>query len=189
VNILDVILIVLLLISIWRGYRQGLVGQLVRVVSLALSFVVAFLYYRQVAAKLAEWVPLAKVDANSSLGQVVGFPFVQQVLYNIAAFALLSLAVGLTVRFIGGFLNGAAQLPVLSLVNQLAGGAIAFVKSGLILFLILTVATLLPIPAVQQTLNESLLASYVATHSSDVVQWVKEMIQNPIQKNGSLNLL
>jgi hypothetical protein len=54
------------------------------------------------------------------------------------------------------------------------------VKNGLILFIILAVASLLPIPTVQQTLDTSLFASYATTYSSDLAQWVKEMIQNPL---------
>lgn len=179
-NILDIVILVLLVLSVWRGYRTGLIGQLVRVASFIASFVVAFMYYRPVAAKLAEWGPLSSAEASGSFGAVAGFPIVQHAIYNIVAFALLAFATGLAVRLVGGFLDRITKLPGLSIVNRLAGGIVGAVKNGLILFIILAVASLLPIPTVQQTLDTSLFASYATTYSSDLAQWVKEMIQNPL---------
>ncbi|MED0737190.1 CvpA family protein [Aneurinibacillus thermoaerophilus] len=188
-NILDIVLIVVLLFSGWRGYRQGLVGQLVRIVSMIASFLVAFLCYRPVAVRLAEWFPFAKAEVNGTFSEVAGFPFIQQAIYNVAAFVLLALATGLAVRFVGGFLDSAAQLPGLSVVNNLAGGVIGLVKNGLILFVLLIVASLLPVEAVQETINGSLLASYATSYSSDLFQWIKEMIQSPLSTGRSSNLL
>lgn len=187
-NILDIIIVVLLLFSIWRGYRTGLVGQLVRVASVILSFIVAFMYYRPVAAQLAEWFPLSKVQANGSFDAVAGFPIVQQALYNLVAFALLAFVVGLAVRLVGGFLDGITRLPGISLLNRLVGAVVGLVKNGLILFIILAVASLLPSPAVQQSLSQSLFASYAQSYSSDMVGWVKDLMQNPLSPtNGDGN--
>jgi uncharacterized membrane protein required for colicin V production len=189
-NILDVIILILLLVSVWRGYRQGLVGQLVRLASFIVSFVVAFIYYRPFAAQLAEWLPLSKLKVSGSFGAVAGAPLVQHALYNIVAFALLAFVAGAVVRLIGGLLEGIADLPVLSIVNRLAGAVIGFVKIGLVLFLILAVASVLPVPTIQQTLNHSLFASYAASSSSDLLQWIKELIQNPLSMtNGTSNSL
>lgn len=179
-NILDIVVLVLLLVSIWRGYRTGLVGQLVRVASVILSLIVAFMYYRPVAAQLAEWFPLSKVQASGSFEAVAGFPIVQQVLYNIVAFALLAFVVGLTVRLVGGFLDGITRLPGISLLNRLIGAVLGLVKNGLILFIILAVASLLPNPTVQQSLEQSFFASYAQSYSSDMMEWVKELMQNPL---------
>lgn len=114
----------------------------------------------------------------------------QQALYNIAAFVLLAFAAGLAVRLVGGFLDGVTKLPGLSIVNRIAGALISVVKNGLILFLILAVASLLPIAAMEKTLNESFFASYSTTYSSELLQWVKEMIENPLSPtNGNSNSL
>lgn len=189
-NILDIIVLVLLIVSVWRGYRTGLVAQLVRVTSFIVSFVVAFMYYRPVAATLAEWIPISSAEAGGSFGTVAGFPFMQQALYNIGAFVLLAFAAGLAVRLVGGFLEGVTKLPGLSIVNRITGAVIGGVKNGLILFLILAVASLLPITAMHKTLDESLFASYATTYSSELLQWVKEMIENPLSPtNGNSNVL
>lgn len=189
-NILDIIVLILLVVSVWRGYRTGLIAQLVRVASFIVSFVVAFMYYRPVAATLAEWIPISSTKTSGSFGAVAGFPFMQQALYNIAAFVLLAFAAGLAVRLVGGFLDGVTKLPGLSIVNRIAGAFISVVKNGLILFLILAVASLLPITAMEKTLNESFFASYATTYSSELLQWVKEMIENPLSPtNGNSNSL
>ncbi|WP_047150537.1 CvpA family protein [Aneurinibacillus tyrosinisolvens] len=93
-NILDGILIVILLLSIWSGYRQGLVLQLVKLAGLVLSFAVAFFYYKQLAVKLMEWFPLSKLQSAGSFSAIGELPFVQHGLYNVIAFFILASLTG-----------------------------------------------------------------------------------------------
>ncbi|BAU26913.1 putative membrane protein required for colicin V production [Aneurinibacillus soli] len=185
-NILDIIIVVVLLLSFWRGWHQGFVMQLTKIAGLILSAVVAFWYHRPVAEQLSHWIPLS--GAGQSASSFAALPFVQNGLYNIVAFALLAFVTGLVVRYIGSLLNSVAQLPVLSMINRLAGSVVAFVKTGIIFLLILAVVSLIPVESVQHTLAGSSFASYAKQEMPAVLDWVKQEFNQPTShsKNSTL---
>lgn len=176
-SILDVIITVMLLLSFWQGWRQGFVMQLTKIVGLILSAVVAFQYHRPVAEQLERWIPLSGMGQSAS--SFASSPFVQNGLYNIVAFLLLSFVTGLVVRYIGSLLNSVAQLPVLSLINRLAGSVIAFVKTGLVFLLVLAVVSLIPVEGVQHILAGSSFAAYVKQEMPTILDWVKQQFNHP----------
>ncbi|WCK53745.1 CvpA family protein [Aneurinibacillus sp. Ricciae_BoGa-3] len=181
-SLLDVVLLLLLIGGIWSGYRQGLVAQLVKLVALVLSFVVAFMYHKSLAAALMSWFPLSKISGNSSFSSLAGMLPVESAIYNSVAFFFLLIFTGFVVRWLGGFLNGIAKLPVLSLINRILGAVVGFLKNGLILALIIVIANVLPISALHQTLNRSAIASLITKNTPSISQIFTDMTKKPVSK-------
>lgn len=183
-SILDWIIAVVLLLSLWRGWRQGFVMQLTKIAGLILAAVVAFWYHRPVAEQLAQRLPVS--GAGQSASSFAALPFVQDGLYNIIAFALLAFVTGLIVRYVGSLLNSVAQLPVLSIVNRLTGSVIAFLKTGIIFLLVVSVLSLIPVEEVQQTIDSSWFASHAKQQVPSLLDWMKQNFnQSPLRSVDS----
>ncbi|WP_027417756.1 CvpA family protein [Aneurinibacillus terranovensis] len=181
-SILDIVLLILLVSGLWSGYRQGLIKQLIKLVAFVFSFAIAFLYHKSFGVKLMEWFPLSKFTGSGTLSTVGGMLPVENALYNFLAFFILLVATSFLIRWLGGFLNGIANLPVLSTINRWLGGAVGLIKNGVILLLLLVIAYALPITALHQTMENSFIASYAVKSSPGIVQMFKDMVKKPEPK-------
>jgi len=179
-SILDWIIFILLVLGLATGYKQGLMIQLVKLVSFFASYVIALLFYKPLSKVLVEWFPISQESGSNLFSSLASSEPIAGFIYTSAAFVLLLIVSGIILRLIGVILNGIAQLPVISTFNQVGGGIMGFIKNGLAIFLLLMIASALPLPAVQQTIQESVFGTFVVENSPGVLKFFKEIIQeNP----------
>ena len=164
---LTLIIVLSLLWGIYTGVRRGLILQVVYTVGYFISFLVAREYYAVVAEKIDLLVPYPSVEFGKELifySEQVSF-VLDQAFYNGLAFILLLFAGWLVTRFIGSMLNSLAFFPIIKQLNQLGGGVLGFLMQYIGIFLLLTLASMIPMDFIQQLYVESDLAAWMVSET------------------------
>ena len=177
-SILDWVILFLLVLGLGIGFKQGLMIQLVKLVSFIASFGIAILFYNPLSQQLEEWFPISQESGAHLFSSMAGSEPIAGVIYSSVSFVLLLIVSGILLRFIGSILNGIADLPVISTINHLGGGLLGITKNGLLVFLLLMIAYALPIPSVKQTIDESVLGTYAVEISPGILQFFQGLIQH-----------
>ncbi|HBI03843.1 MAG TPA: hypothetical protein DDY49_07440 [Paenibacillaceae bacterium] len=177
-SILDWVILFLLVLGLGIGFKQGLMIQLVKLITFIASFGIAILFYKPLSQQLAQWFPLSQESGANLFSSIAGSEPIAGVIYSSVSFVLLLIVSGILLRFIGSILNGIADLPVISTINHLGGGLLGITKNGLLVFLLLMIAYALPIPSVQQTIHESVLGTYAVEISPGILQFFQGLIQH-----------
>ncbi|TVQ70835.1 MAG: CvpA family protein [Balneolaceae bacterium] len=121
-NLLDAVIILFIAIFAWKGFRNGLVKEVFRIVGLVLAVFVAFQY------------------ANFA-GSIIGALFnIQDFYLPYIGFALLFIAAQIAVHVSIVFLDKLIQLLLLSIPNRLFGSLFGVLKSSLIVSIMLIFA-------------------------------------------------
>ena len=103
--------------------------------------------------------------------------------YNMIAFAALFFGTKIVISIISSMLDFVAELPVLNIVNGLGGAILGFIEQYLMLFIIVFVASLLPVAFIQNWLEGSSMAEYLIEQTpilSEQIKtlWFEHMINN-----------
>ncbi len=162
---LNLIILILLASGFFMGFRRGLVLQLVHLAGFIIAYIVAFLYYRQLAPTVRLWIPFPTSAANSGTFSFLGTTDLQSAYYQAIAFLILFLATKIILTIIGHMLDFLAELPILRSVNHLTGGLFGFAELYLIVFILLFVGALTPISWVQSSIHGSSLAQAIIGHT------------------------
>lgn len=184
--LLTLIIIILLLISLYSGFRRGLVLQLVLTIGYAISFFFALQYYQQVSGLVEMMVPYpSPVSANENPFVLYGQEFIfslDQGFYNGVAFIGILILGWIITRFIGGILNFLTEIPVVKQLNQIGGAIVGFIVQYVGIFLILFLLSMVPMQIIQNQFESSLLARSIVAKtpklSTDLYDWwIEEGIQ------------
>lgn len=158
---LNIIIILLLAAGFFMGFRRGLVLQLVHLAGFVVSYIIAFLYYKQLAPVLKFWIPFPTSAARSGTFSFLGNLDLQAAYYQAIAFVILFIAVKIVLNIFGSMLNFLAEMPIIRSVNHLSGGALGFVEIYLIVFLLLYAGALTPMGGIQSSISHSSLAQSI----------------------------
>ncbi|WP_458412277.1 CvpA family protein [Schinkia sp. CFF1] len=172
---IDLILLFVLVIGFFIGFRRGFVLQIVYFVGFIAAFIVAYLYSDDVAPFLKIWIPLPAPSKESAVSILFDNFDLEAVFYRVIAFAVLFFGTKIIMHFIGSMLNFLVDLPILRTINGWLGGALGFVEVYLVLFVLLFVGALTPIDSVQVMVNDSLLAKGMIEHTPIVSEKLKEL--------------
>lgn len=156
---LDIIILILLLMGTLLGLKRGFILQFIRLTSFILSIAFAALFYKNVAPHL-HWIPAPDFSAGQpALSFFTGN--LEAAYYNAIAFIVLFIIAKILLRIIGSFLSIVAGIPVIKQINQMLGAVLGFLEVYLFTFVLLYVASVLPIDALQQMMGQSSLANVV----------------------------
>jgi membrane protein required for colicin V production len=112
---MDILLLILLGVGFVSGLFSGAVKQLVSLVAFAVGFVIACLYYQELAKVLTGFLSMPT-------------------LCEVVAFILLWVIVPLVANLVGSLVSSLMNhLPVIGLLNRLLGGIICLAKYALVL--------------------------------------------------------
>ncbi|MFZ3576357.1 CvpA family protein [Virgibacillus sp. DJP39] len=171
----DIILIVLLIFGFFVGLKRGFILQLFHLIGFIAAFIVAVLYYDQLSARLALWIPYPELpDASSWAAFLENLPL-EAAFYNAISFAIIFFAVKVVLQIIASMLDFVAELPVLHSVNKLLGGLLGFIEIYLIVFIVLYILVLTPLPNVQSWVNSSGVAMFIIEHTPLFSEKIKDL--------------
>jgi uncharacterized membrane protein required for colicin V production len=142
--ILTIVILILLGHALFRGFRRGLVLELIYAAGYILVLVFARTYASALGAQLERWLTISSVS------------------YSVA-FMLLTSIGWIAIHYIGRLSRVITFLPVIKQVNSIAGGAVGVVITYLILFVVLLVSTVIPNEQWQAQLKESVVAQAMIT--------------------------
>ncbi|WP_017473352.1 CvpA family protein [Amphibacillus jilinensis] len=171
---LDIIIFALLVFGIFRGLKRGLILQVFHFISFFVAFTVAVIFYGRLAGHLEMLIPYPRIAAEE-------WAFFQDVLslenayYNMIAFAILFFGTKIILSIIASMLDSIASLPILSAFNNLLGAVFGFVEQYLVLFVLLYIASLLPVSQIQSLLEGSRLASLMINHTPILSEQIQSL--------------
>lgn len=156
----NIILIGLLVLGVFRGLKRGLILQLFHFAGFFIAFFTAVYFYSSLAVHLEMIVPYPKIMAEewAFFGESL---MLENAYYNMIAFAAIFFGTKIAVSIISSMLDFVSELPVLNILNGLLGALFGFIEQYLMLFIVIYVLSLLPIPQVQSLLEASSVAEYM----------------------------
>ncbi|SFE69093.1 CvpA family protein [Alteribacillus iranensis] len=174
---LSLLLLLILVGSFFVGLRRGFVLQLIHFVSFFIALFVAFYFYRDVAEYLRLWLPYPQIstDGDNVISMMIEAFDMETVYYAGISFFLLFIAAKILLQIIGSMLDFVSHIPVLRTMNRWLGALFGLAETYLILFILLITAALIPIDYVQQTINESWVASLMVNHTPFLSDWLKQL--------------
>jgi len=174
-NMLNLAIVIILLIGLLVGLRRGFILQFIHLTGFIIAFIVAKVYYSELAPKLTLWIPYPSFGDASNLQIIFSEGNMEDAYYRGIAFVAIFFAVKIVLQIIGSMLDFVSNLPILKTFNRWAGGILGFLEVYLLLFVILYIAALLPIEAVQSPLASSSLAKGIVENTPFLSNLVKEL--------------
>lgn len=172
---LTLILLVILAGGFLIGLRRGLVFQIVHLTGLIVAFVVAYLYFDDLAPRLRLWIPYPSGATEGTFSFFSNALSLEDAYYNAIAFAILFFATKILMHIIGSMLDFLTDLPLLHTANRWLGGAFGFIEVYLIVFLFLCLAALIPVDYIQHAVSHSVLAQAMVQHTPVISEHIKEL--------------
>lgn len=162
---LDLIILIILGFGFLIGLKRGFILQIIHLTGFIVAFIIAYLYYDQLAPKLTLWVPFPNFSSDSAFSLVMDHVNLEDAYYRAIAFVVIFFAVKIIWQIIGSMLDFIAQIPVLKQLNIWAGGLLGFLEVYLIIFIVLFIGALLPMEGIQTALTNSILAELIVQHT------------------------
>ena len=176
---LDLFVLLLLIIGFFIGLKRGFILQIIHMTGFIIAFIVAYIFYDQLAPKLTLWIPYPSFGSGE-LKLLFDNPNMEGAYYRAIAFVAIFFAVKIVLQIIGSMFDFVANLPILKGLNIWAGGLLGFIEVYLLVFILLYIAALLPIGPIQEMLYNSVLADSIVKHtpifSEQIKQWWFESI-------------
>lgn len=172
---LSILLIFLLVISFFVGYRRGFVLQAVHIAGLVLAFVAAWLYYEDLASIIQLWIPFPQLPDESSwslLNEAFGR---EMVYYNGIAFVLIFIVVKIIAQILGSMFDFIANLPILHFFNNWLGSVLGFVEGLIMIAILLHFAALIQVDFVQESLQTSTIAQWIYYYTPIVSGEIRDL--------------
>lgn len=150
--IFTIVILFLLITAIVRGFHRGLVIEILHLVGTVAVLIFARLCY----------VPFGKVISAFLTGlNLINASIGSTLVINLIAFFLLTSLGWAVVRMLSRLSRGITWLPVIKQVNSLAGGAVAFIISYLVIFVVLSLANLVNTDFIQTQMTASPVATFI----------------------------
>ncbi|WP_198850246.1 CvpA family protein [Alicyclobacillus sp. SO9] len=161
-DLLDLIIVIIVALGGWNGYRIGLIRQITRLFGAVLAYFLAR-WLQPYIAPAIKTMHLFPKQNNAFLNQFLGS------FDNAAAFAVVFVISFILLRYGVGLIDTLFQLPVLSTVNRLAGLVAGLIFAIVFVYVGALLASYIQQPSVQYQV-----------HNSAVIQWLKGKTVNQI---------
>ncbi|MFE8696951.1 CvpA family protein [Cytobacillus sp. FJAT-53684] len=172
---LDLAILIILVFGFFIGLKRGFILQLIHLTGFIIAFIIANMYYEKLAPKLTLWVPYLSFGDRSAFQMLFDQANLEEAYYRAIAYVVIFIAVKIILQIIGSMLDFVTNLPVLKQLNVWAGGILGFLEVYLIMFILLYIAALVPVEAIQTALNDSFMGKGIIKHTPILSQQIKEM--------------
>lgn len=172
---IDIILIVLFLAALMSGYRKGLIFQLVKLVTLIIAFIVAYIYFKPLSEKFLLWVPYPSITENTVLKYATDTLDISMSFYQLLAFAVIFFVVKLVLSFFTSIFDFLKHVPVLGVFNSFLGAILGLIQSYFMIFIVLYIFALLPIDAVQKYIESSILTTLILEYTPIISKYLQSI--------------
>lgn len=172
---LSFLLFFALVVSFFVGFRRGIILQVIHLLGFVAAFVVAYLYYQEVAHYIRLWIPFPQLSGDSSIELLVDAFGFERVYYNGIAFAILFFSTKVIMQIIGSLFDFLAHLPILNMINRWLGGFLGFIEGLLIIVVLLHLGALIQIEIIQVTIQNSSFAQMIFDYTPILSDRIKEL--------------
>ncbi|MDR0729216.1 MAG: CvpA family protein [Prevotellaceae bacterium] len=157
-NYIDIIITILLLISIFMGWRQGFIRQLFGLLALLFGLFCAYRFSHFTAHYISDWFKVSESVTNG------------------VAFAVTFIIVLLAVILAGRFADKISSMVAFAFFNRLLGAILSLLKAVLIISVLLLILNIFGlIPQVHQ--NQSTLYHPMEKVSMTAFPYLKQLVE------------
>src|SRR5699024_6620205 len=172
---IDFVLLILLIFGFFIGLKRGFILQVFHLIGFIAAFILAALYYDELAPQLALWIPYPELDDSSAWADFLQAIPLEGTFYSAIAFAIIFFAVKVLLQIIASMLDFVAELPILHSFNKILGAILGFVEVYLILFIVLYILALTPLAEIQSWINDSFVALFIIEHTPFLSDEIKAL--------------
>lgn len=155
-DVLDLIIVAIIALGGWNGYRTGLVRQITRLFGAVIAYFVS-LWLRPYVADILRQMHVFPKPKPHMLGLFFGD------LSDAVAFAIVFAITFILLRYAAGLIDALFSLPVLSTVNRLAGLIAGLALAVIFVYIVALLAHYINNPRLQLQL-----------HNSTIIQWLNQ---------------
>lgn len=170
----SLILFILLILGFLIGLKRGFILQILHLTGFIVAFVIAILYFRDLAEHLELWIPYPQLSEDSFWGDLSNSVDLEHAFYNAIAFFVIFIVIKIIMQIVANLLDFVAHLPVLNSINNLLGAIFGLIEMYVILFVILFFASLVPMDMVQDLINDSALATFIIEKTPVISEQLKD---------------
>ena len=157
-NILDIVIVLILIMSAIIGFKRGAIKEIVSLVGIIIVFIVAFAFKGVLGNVLCKWLPFFNFAGN-----LEGVTVLNILLYQLIAFLIiysLLFSIYMIVMKISGVVQKLVHMTViLWLPSKIIGAVVAFITGYVMVFVVL-LALLIPLKDTDM-FKDSKFANYV----------------------------
>ncbi|MGD9677456.1 MAG: CvpA family protein [Vulcanibacillus sp.] len=168
-NILDIIIIVVVILFILKGYQAGLVKQIINFFGYIVALIVAYKYYWTLSPYLEAVIPLPSFE-TSSLYMFSEFFNWQDMFYNAIAFILIFIGVKILLAIILVILEQVVRIPGLAIINRTSGALIGLVESLIIVILLVNFISIMPWASMQTYIDGSIISNSILEFTPNLTE-------------------
>ncbi|MCK8825988.1 CvpA family protein [Fuchsiella alkaliacetigena] len=143
ISLLDFGIIVIFIFFVFRGYKLGLIRQIVSIAALVIGFYIAMDNYQILVTYFNENLVLPI--------------FIEPVIPTLS-FALIIIIVSAVINIIGYLLNGLTNLLLISMLDDLGGAIVGFIKGVLMIYITLLLVEQMSVGVVEELIETSVFA-------------------------------
>lgn len=147
-----IVILILLATAIFRGFHRGFVIEVLHLVGTVAVLIFARLLYQPLGSTISGLLTSLSLIKTSVVSTLI---------INLIAFFILTSLGWAVIRMLGRVSRTITWLPVIKQVNSVAGGIVSFVITYLVIFVVLSLATLINTSFIQIQMNNSPLATYI----------------------------
>ena len=149
---LTIIVLIILALGFYSGYKSGLVMQIVRYLGYIVTYILATQYFDTLSKWVSMVVPFPAVKPNSELAMYSEAQtfLLDTTFYKLLTFFIIWLLGWLLTNVLSMIFTKVTYYSVLNLANRLIGGLLNFLVIYFIVFMVLYLLSLVPVEFIQQ---------------------------------------
>ncbi len=172
---LSMIIVIILIIGFIVGLNRGFIMEILHLFGSIIAFILAALYYDDLASRITLWIPYPDFGDNPALQIFFDVINAEAAYYKGIAFVLIFIITKILLQILANMLDFLARIPVIRQLNVWAGGILGFIEVYLIIFILLYIGALLPIDSIQTAIEGSILAKGIIEKTPIVSGQIKEL--------------
>ena len=156
ITVIDIVIAVLGLYFIVRGFERGFIDQTSKILGLLIALYIAIQQYQYFQVYLEPYL-----DLPSPLMQFISF-------------AVIFIVFNIVVYILGNVLKQIIRFLFLKPLDHLAGGVLGLIKGGIVVYLLVFLLNEIPYPGLVDMLD----SSYLATNLMEITPLIQENLDN-----------
>ena len=162
-SLFDVILVIILFVFVWQGFRSGLVGAIGGFIGVILGIWFGSHYMNQVGT----WIMQAINIDNQALANILAF---------VVIFVVINIIIGLVVKIINLIFH---FIPFIDLINKMLGAIVGLLGGVLAISALVYLLARFPISeSITQSFQNSLISAWVNSISVVIEPFIPEAIKS-----------
>lgn len=159
-NWLDLVLLLVILLCVIKGFRYGLVRQAIRLVGFLLAFFLTLRWSSIFVYLIKEVIPLEPI-LERMLKEFPAAALLADLIIQVIGFIILFIIIGSIINILGSKLSIINRIPVVGFFNRVIGGLVGLIKGVIMVLLIIALLSIVPTPFWKNSLQDSAVANYV----------------------------